>query len=350
MDTSVMPTKEELTVIGELARTLLPTGMFPRALDTAGKIAAVLLRGRELGMGPMASLASIHVIEGRASLSAEGMMALVRRAGFKIVFLETTDRICRVRGVRGDQTEELAYTWADAEQFQKKEDGRWVPATQTRNYRSHPAAMLRARAVSAICRMLFSDLILGLVTPDEAEEIHATEELERPREAVVRVVESAPAETLIEMPAQYVQPAPTPAVVAAPVTAEAEGVTTRVLICQTQATPEPEMPTADQLGERPAEDDQDPPAPQPKATADAETITTKVLICQPPPAAQAAPPPPDLAAQRARFRELRALLGAEEVLAIYRRAGIGDGSKPTDAQRETILASMDEIAALGGVA
>src|SRR3990167_5937993 len=107
MDATVMPTKEELTVIGELARTLLPTGMFPKSLDSAGKIAAVLLRGRELGMGPMASLASIHVIEGRASLSAEGMLALVRRAGYRIVFLETTDRICRLRGERGEQKEEL---------------------------------------------------------------------------------------------------------------------------------------------------------------------------------------------------------------------------------------------------
>ena len=99
-------------------------------------------------------------------------------------------------------------------------------------------------------------------------------------------------------------------------------ITTRVLVCQPRETliEEPAMPTADQLGERPAEDDQNPPAP----------IT-----------------PVDPAAQRARFRELRALLGPAEVLAVYRRAGIGDGSKPTDAQRASILAEMEEIVSVG---
>ena len=109
-----MPTREELTVIGELARTLLPTGFAPRALDTAGKIAAVLLRGRELGVPPMQSLAAIHVVEGRTVIAADLMAALVARAGGEIEIVESTPERCEARCTRGKATFRIAWGMEDA--------------------------------------------------------------------------------------------------------------------------------------------------------------------------------------------------------------------------------------------
>ena len=95
--------------------------------------------------------------------------------------------------------------------------------------------------------------------------------------------------------------------------------TTKTVTPREKLIEEPEMPTADQLGERPAEDDHDPPVP-----------------------------PPDLAAQRARFRELRALVGAAEMVGVYRRAGFSAGGATTDAQRAGMIADMEALVSAGG--
>src|SRR3954464_14925258 len=93
------------------------TDLLPTYIDLAQRIAnpefvpaslrrrpeavlAALMSGAERGLGPMESLRSIHVIEGRPTLSAEIQRALVLAAGHEIVIVEQNAQRATLQGRR----------------------------------------------------------------------------------------------------------------------------------------------------------------------------------------------------------------------------------------------------------
>jgi hypothetical protein len=139
---------------------------------------AAILYGDELGLGPMQSLNSIHVIEGKPSMSPELMRALVARAGHRLdVKLASNDKVV-LWGKRADNGSEATVEWSmkDAQQAGLAGRGAW---------KTYPRAMLLARATSEICRQIFSDCIMGLsYTPEEASSIAGVEWTDAPVEPV----------------------------------------------------------------------------------------------------------------------------------------------------------------------
>jgi hypothetical protein len=135
---------------------------------------AAILYGDELGLGPMQSLNSIHVIEGKPSMAPELMRALVARAGHRLdVKLASNDKVI-LWGKRADNDSEATVEWSmkDAQQAGLAGRGAW---------KTYPRAMLLARATSEICRMIFSDCIMGLsYTPEEASSIAGVEWTDTP--------------------------------------------------------------------------------------------------------------------------------------------------------------------------
>ncbi len=140
---------------------------------------AAILYGDELGLGPMQSLNSIHVIEGKPSMSPELMRALVARAGHRLdVKLASNDKVV-LWGKRADNGSEATVEWSmkDAQQAGLAGRGAW---------KTYPRAMLLARATSEICRQIFSDCIMGLsYTPEEASSIAGVEWTDAPVEPVL---------------------------------------------------------------------------------------------------------------------------------------------------------------------
>lgn len=128
-----------------------------------GKLPAILAcvaMGRELGLGDMVALNTIHVIEGRTSLSAEAMVGLVRKRGHSIQGNFSGDS-CTVTGKRADNGDEMTVTWT-------KEMAEEAGLLGKDNYRKYRPAMLWARGVSQLCRMLFADCFAGATyTPEE---------------------------------------------------------------------------------------------------------------------------------------------------------------------------------------
>lgn len=128
-------------------------------------VLACVLYGEEIGLGPMQSLNSIHVIDGRPAAAPELMRALVARAGHKItVDAADTDKVT-LTGTRKDTGATATVTWSMADAQRAKLAGRGAWST-------YPRAMLLARATSELCRMLFPDVVAGLsYTPEEATAI-----------------------------------------------------------------------------------------------------------------------------------------------------------------------------------
>ncbi len=123
-------------------------------------ILACVATGRELGIGDMVSLKSIHIIDGKATFSAELMVMLARRSGHSITG-EVKDGVAVVTGKRGDNGDTITVTWTRAMAEQAGLSGK-------QNWRKYESAMLWARAASQLCRQLFADCFAGQTyTPEE---------------------------------------------------------------------------------------------------------------------------------------------------------------------------------------
>lgn len=122
-------------------------------------ILACVATGRALGIPDMTALRSIHIIDGKATFSAELMVQLVRRQGHSITG-DVTDGAATVKGKRADNGDEMSMTWTTgmAERAGLLKKSNWV---------KYPESMLWARAVSQLCRMLFADCFAGATYTQE---------------------------------------------------------------------------------------------------------------------------------------------------------------------------------------
>lgn len=159
---STIPAADEWNTMSQIAEVLIKGGLIPAALDSPAKVITVLLTGRELGIGAMEACRSIHVVQGKPSLSAELMLALAYKniAGFEFAVEQSTDQLCKVKARRGAAQEwvSITFTRQDAERAGLLGKGVW---------KQYPQAMLRARAISALCRVLAPDAIRGTYTSEE---------------------------------------------------------------------------------------------------------------------------------------------------------------------------------------
>jgi len=151
----------------ELAKAIAGTQFVPAALrrDPAA-IAAAILYGDEIGVGPMQSLATIAVIDGRPFVAAQTQRALVLAKGHDLWLDEATNSRATWAGRRtgGDQVTRITWTLDDARRARL--DGK-------PNWRAYPRAMLSARASAELVRAVFADVVGGLAAIEELEEFDA---------------------------------------------------------------------------------------------------------------------------------------------------------------------------------
>ncbi len=128
--------------------------------DSAPAVAAAILTGRELGIGPMMSLRHVQLVKGVPTLSAEYKRARVLAAGHDFEVMDLTTQRCKVRGRRAGTTKwlEITFTMDDARTAQiVKDKGAW---------KTRPRRMLFARAGSELCDFIFADVTNGLPTAE----------------------------------------------------------------------------------------------------------------------------------------------------------------------------------------
>lgn len=149
----------------ELAKTVAATDFVPKPLrNNPPAILAAILAGHEVGLPPMTSLANVHIIEGRPTLAATAMRALILSRGHEIGFEEMTVTRCTVWGRRvgSDKVTKVVWTMDDANR---------AGLAGKQNWRQHPRAMLIARATGELARAIFADVLGGIpYTREEAED------------------------------------------------------------------------------------------------------------------------------------------------------------------------------------
>lgn len=142
-----------------LAKELVTTGFLPNSVKTPAQALAIIQTGKELGIGPMHALRSIHIIQGKPTLSAELQLAMFKSRGGRAVWKESTEQVATVwlKHPNGDEHQETFTI----------EEARKAGLTNKDGWKYYPKAMLRARASSAGLRAVAPDIVAGLYDPEE---------------------------------------------------------------------------------------------------------------------------------------------------------------------------------------
>ena len=139
------------------------------------------------------AITGITVIQGKPTMSAEMMRALVLRAGHRFRVSEMSETSVTVDVARKewpDDVQRFTFSMADAQHAGLAGSG---------TYKKHPKAMLLARATSMACRAVFPDVVSGMgYTPDEIGHDTPVKRVDTsrltPRPAVERVEPTAETE------------------------------------------------------------------------------------------------------------------------------------------------------------
>lgn len=143
-----------------------------QAMGEAG-IFAIVQKAKSLGMNPLEALnGGLYYVNGKVGMSTEAMASLIRQQGHSVSKDPKSDNnICILNGKRADTGD----TWT----IRFSMDDARKAGIAKHMYEKWPAIMLYNRAMSALARQLFPDIIKGAgYTMDELKEISASKGLE----------------------------------------------------------------------------------------------------------------------------------------------------------------------------
>jgi len=159
--------------------TLITSKQLPAHIKTVAEAFTIAQMGKELGFPTMQAFHYIIPIQGKLSLSAKAIGALLRKGGIRYITQEdgvwvyadgTTSAIVKpgderpidqrttILFLRDGMEERCSFTWKDAEK---------QGLTTKDNWKRMPKEMLYARCVAKGANRIGSDLLLGLYAVEE---------------------------------------------------------------------------------------------------------------------------------------------------------------------------------------
>jgi hypothetical protein len=152
--------RDDWTVLREQADMLIKSNFLPQSIKAPEQAIAIILQGRELGIGAMAALQTINVIQGKPTVSPQLMLALINRSGqMEDMKMDSNGKaaVCMMK-----RKGRIPHTVKFGE-----EEAKALGLFGKDNYKKQPGTMYQWRAVAMCARVVFPDVILGLYTPDE---------------------------------------------------------------------------------------------------------------------------------------------------------------------------------------
>ena len=116
-------------------------------------MASAILFGAELGLSAMRSVNELFVVRGKPAMYSRTMAALVRSAGYVLEPVEESADKVTWKAFRDGTWKYSEWTMARAQQ---------AGYTSNKLYQTEPIAMLRAKAITELCRIAFQDVLLGM--------------------------------------------------------------------------------------------------------------------------------------------------------------------------------------------
>jgi hypothetical protein len=146
-----------------LAKAMAASGFFKDSPDVA-KAAVKILAGKELGVGPVAAMTGIYIVEGKVVLSANLMAAVIKRSGRYTYRVRTlTNEACAIEFFEGTAKKESI----GVSEF-TMEDARAAKLADKDTWKKYARNLLFARAMSNGARFFCADVFGGpTYTPEE---------------------------------------------------------------------------------------------------------------------------------------------------------------------------------------
>lgn len=152
------------------AKLVAGTVFAPKGFDSWEKCLLAQQHGAELGMGPLQSLQSLAVINGKPAIYGDAAIALVQASPVCEFVEETIDgegdsMVATCRCKRRNWSTVTVKTFSVADAKKAKLWGKSGPWTE------YPQRMLQMRARGFALRDAFADVLRGLITAEEAADI-----------------------------------------------------------------------------------------------------------------------------------------------------------------------------------
>ena len=160
---------DKMRPAAELAKMIAETEFVPAELrNRTEAVAACILYGDELGIGPMVSLAKIDIIKGRPAPKAELGRMLAFGAGHDLWLDEATNTRVVWCGKRHNSTHVFRVAWT-------MDDVRKAGIAGNPAYAKYPRQMLIARASAELVRQMCPEVLGGITLfAEEAVDIDET--------------------------------------------------------------------------------------------------------------------------------------------------------------------------------
>ena len=163
-------TDERLTI----AEQMIDSGIVPKSFTEPAAVVAACEMGAELGLKPYVALNNIYVIQGRPTLSAASMVALVQSRGVAVKITEDFVPISHTDGTEDVKTTvqifrklkelDMVMEYNHSKSWNECELAGW---TAKDNWSKYPKNMLRARTISEALRLYCADILQGIYSTDE---------------------------------------------------------------------------------------------------------------------------------------------------------------------------------------
>ncbi len=151
----------------EYAKALAASSLLPQSYaKQPANVLVAIEYGEALGLAPMVAIQQIAVIQGKPTMSAQLMGALVRQAGHRLrVSVDESSKAVIAELTRSDDPDFTFRSVWDMARAQTAgltgKGGSW---------KNFPLAMLKARAITEVCRDGCPEVLAGVAyTPDELE-------------------------------------------------------------------------------------------------------------------------------------------------------------------------------------
>jgi RecT family len=154
----------------ELAKMLAKSDIIPREYqDAPGNVLSAIMMGNDLGISPMQAMREIYVVEGRPASSALLKVALVKQSPLceSWELIESTDTQATFETKRKGSKSPTRHTYT----LKDAETAGLYPGKESSNWRKRHKLMLRRRCESELADEVYPDVVKGLRTEDEADEI-----------------------------------------------------------------------------------------------------------------------------------------------------------------------------------
>jgi len=162
LQTNILPSVQEFELLQRMLKPFLDSGFLPNTVKTPAQALTIAIKGRDLGIPPLQAFSHINVIQGKPTISAELMLALIFRKypTANITYKQNDSKACIIEAARpGGTASTFSFSMDDADKAGLSGNNSW---------KKYPADLLKARCISRMSRSLFPECLMGCsYTPEE---------------------------------------------------------------------------------------------------------------------------------------------------------------------------------------